>query len=180
MLSPGWSGLLGQEWLERHQLEAIVVSQERDDYDLWPRDVELRRVKNGWKWSESVSRSVVSNSVTPWTIASQAPVSMELSRQEYWSVCKAIILPLKNKWLKLKKWNTIKILEKKKRILWKYPFGEGRYFLLQKMGQDIIRRQNNQDIVCLKWRRWGRKGAEGFLLLCHEEDLGVIQQNRED
>ena len=30
--------------------------------------------------------SVMSNSfVTPWTIASQAPLSMEFSRQEYWS-----------------------------------------------------------------------------------------------
>ena len=29
--------------------------------------------------------SVVSNSVTPWTVAHQAPLSMEFSRQEYWS-----------------------------------------------------------------------------------------------
>ena len=35
-----------------------------------------------WKWS----RSVVSNSfATPWTVAYQAPQSMEFSRQEYWS-----------------------------------------------------------------------------------------------
>ena len=32
-----------------------------------------------------VSHSVVSNSATPWTIAYQAPLSMEFSRQEYWS-----------------------------------------------------------------------------------------------
>ena len=32
----------------------------------------------------SVSRSVVSDSVTPWTVACQAPLSMEVSRQEYW------------------------------------------------------------------------------------------------
>ena len=32
-----------------------------------------------------VSRSVMSNSVTPWTIGCQALLSMELSRQEYWS-----------------------------------------------------------------------------------------------
>ena len=31
------------------------------------------------------SRSVVSDFVTPWTVAYQAPLSMELSRQEYWS-----------------------------------------------------------------------------------------------
>ena len=35
--------------------------------------------------SESVSRSVVSDSATPWTAAHQAPLSMEFSRQEYWS-----------------------------------------------------------------------------------------------
>ena len=31
------------------------------------------------------SFSVVSNSMTPWTVACQAPLSMEFSRQEYWS-----------------------------------------------------------------------------------------------
>ena len=34
-----------------------------------------------WKWS----RSVVSDSVTVWTVAYQAPPSMGFSRQEYWS-----------------------------------------------------------------------------------------------
>ena len=34
-----------------------------------------------WKWS----RSVVSDSLTPWTVAYQAPLSMDLSRQEFWS-----------------------------------------------------------------------------------------------
>ena len=33
----------------------------------------------------SVRRSVVSDSVTPWTVAHQAPLCMEFSRQEYWS-----------------------------------------------------------------------------------------------
>ena len=32
-----------------------------------------------------LSHSVVSNSVTPWTVAHQAPLSMEFFRQEYWS-----------------------------------------------------------------------------------------------
>ena len=32
-----------------------------------------------------VSRSVVSNSATPWTVAYQAPLPLEFSRQEYWS-----------------------------------------------------------------------------------------------
>ena len=40
---------------------------------------------NAWDVSESVSRLVMSNSATPWTVARQAPLSMEFSRQEYWS-----------------------------------------------------------------------------------------------
>ena len=32
-----------------------------------------------------VSRSVISFFATPWTVACQAPLSMEFSRQEYWS-----------------------------------------------------------------------------------------------
>ena len=35
--------------------------------------------------SKSVSRSVLSDSATPWTVACQAPLSMGFSRQEYWS-----------------------------------------------------------------------------------------------
>ena len=35
--------------------------------------------------SVSVSCSVVSDSAIPWTVAYQAPLSMEFSRQEYWS-----------------------------------------------------------------------------------------------
>ena len=34
---------------------------------------------------ESVSHSVVSDSATAWAVACQAPLSMEFSRQEYWS-----------------------------------------------------------------------------------------------
>ena len=37
------------------------------------------------KVSESVSDLVLSDSVTPWIVAHQAPLSMEFSRQEYWS-----------------------------------------------------------------------------------------------
>ena len=36
-----------------------------------------------WKWKWSLS--VVSDSVTPWTVAHQASPSMGFSRQEYWS-----------------------------------------------------------------------------------------------
>ena len=34
---------------------------------------------------KSVSCSVLLNSAMPWTVAHQAPLSMEFSRQEYWS-----------------------------------------------------------------------------------------------
>ena len=34
---------------------------------------------------ESVSHSVVSDFVISWTLAHQAPPSMDFSRQEYWS-----------------------------------------------------------------------------------------------
>ena len=38
-----------------------------------------------WVARESVTRSIVSNSFeTPWTVAHQAPLSMEFSRQELW------------------------------------------------------------------------------------------------
>ena len=37
------------------------------------------------KHQKCVSCSVLSDSVTPWTVTHQAPLSMEFSRQEYWS-----------------------------------------------------------------------------------------------
>ena len=36
-------------------------------------------------WTVYETRLVVFNSVTPWTVAHQAPLSMEFSKQEYWS-----------------------------------------------------------------------------------------------
>ena len=46
-------------------------------------------VRNLGSWdtdeSESVSHLLASDSETQWTVACQAPLSMELSRQEYWS-----------------------------------------------------------------------------------------------
>ena len=41
--------------------------------------------------SESVSHSVVSDSVTPLAVALQAPLSVEFSRQEYWSGCHSLL-----------------------------------------------------------------------------------------
>ena len=43
-------------------------------------------VSNAWKWKVKVkSLSRVRFLATPWTAAYQAPLSMEFSRQEYWS-----------------------------------------------------------------------------------------------
>ena len=42
---------------------------------------ESGNMRETWKWSHSV----VSDSVTPWTVACQAPLSMGFSRQGYWS-----------------------------------------------------------------------------------------------
>ena len=44
-----------------------------------------RKAKTNLESESEVSRSVVSDFVTPWTVAYQAPPSMGLSRQEYWS-----------------------------------------------------------------------------------------------
>ena len=38
-----------------------------------------------WFLCVCMSPSGISDSVTPWTVACQAPLSMEFSRQEYWS-----------------------------------------------------------------------------------------------
>ena len=38
-----------------------------------------------WCESDGISCSVMSHSATPWTVACQAPLSMEFSRHEYWS-----------------------------------------------------------------------------------------------
>ena len=45
----------------------------------------LVKEKNSSKQSESVSHSVSDSLVTPWTITHQASLSIEFSRQEYWS-----------------------------------------------------------------------------------------------
>ena len=56
---------------------------------MWTAHI-IKQGRSSWKFTilldpESVSHSVMSDSVTPWTITCQAPLSMEFSRQEYWS-----------------------------------------------------------------------------------------------
>ena len=53
-------------------------------------DLKGSRTEQGLAWKETVcvhtiGHSVVSNSVTPWSIACQAPFSMGFSWQEHWS-----------------------------------------------------------------------------------------------
>ena len=43
------------------------------------------RCRKKKKKNESVSRSIMFDTATPWTVAHQAPLSIEFSRQEYWS-----------------------------------------------------------------------------------------------
>ena len=53
-----------------------------------------------WKWS----RSVMSDSVTPWTEAYQAPPSMGFSRQEYWSGLHCLLWPISICLFKYRSW----------------------------------------------------------------------------
>ena len=69
-------------------LELIAIPFSRGS--SWPRDWTQVSCTAGifftvWNTRESESHSVLSDSVTPWTVACQAPLSMEFSRQEYWN-----------------------------------------------------------------------------------------------
>ena len=55
----------------------ITINMSKSGFKLLERRVFLLR--------QSISCSVVSDSVTPWTVACQAPLSMEFCRQEYQS-----------------------------------------------------------------------------------------------
>ena len=49
-------------------------------------NVVSKYINNDRKESESVIHSVMSSSfVTPWTVACQAPLSIEFSKQDFWS-----------------------------------------------------------------------------------------------
>ena len=50
----------------------------------WEIGIDINTLLYIWK-SESISHSVVSASVIPWIVDCQVPLSMEFSRQEYWS-----------------------------------------------------------------------------------------------
>ena len=62
---------------EVHLVKAMVFPVVMYGCENWT----IKKAESERKWS----RSVVSDSATPWTIAYQAPPSMGFSRQEYWS-----------------------------------------------------------------------------------------------
>ena len=73
--------LLTQISLECHPLESFG--------DIHHASIQLKSLRKFYRkilLLSMFSRSVTSNSfATPWTVACQAPLSMELSKQEYWS-----------------------------------------------------------------------------------------------
>ena len=63
-----------------------LIEKEPDAGKDWTLEWVAISFSNAWKWKVKVkSLSLVRPSATPWTVAFQAPLSMEFSRQEYWS-----------------------------------------------------------------------------------------------
>ena len=65
----------------------LFLTSQRPRAGVWPEDLRggLAPSSQSCGLTPSVCHSVVSNSVTPWTVARQAPLSMGFSRPEYWS-----------------------------------------------------------------------------------------------
>ena len=79
------------EWFHKYsekkerEVEGVKTEEIKvmDQYQRWWEQIQTRMyVKSE---SESVSHSVMSDSAIAQTVASQAPLSMEFSRQEYWN-----------------------------------------------------------------------------------------------
>ena len=68
--------------IQRNSFESVLMKWVNLE-PIIQAEVSQKEKSTVWKESESVSRSVMSNSATP--VAHQAPLSMEFSRQEYWS-----------------------------------------------------------------------------------------------
>ena len=68
--------------LQFHHEYILVYPYHNQDRELFHRH-RLPDAICVWKWK--CSCSVMSDSVTPWTVAYYAPLSMGFSRQEYWS-----------------------------------------------------------------------------------------------
>ena len=129
--------------------------------------------------NESVSHSSVSDSTTPWTVACQAPLSMQFSRQEYWSGlpfpspsdlldpgikprsphCKQILYNLSHQgspklWFFLKKDNTWAVRRARKQGHSKYCFCQGNTLLWGQICQYIIWLRNTCAINLFCVHNW--------------------------
>ena len=73
-------------WTENSRLHTVHGGRRESDTTS-----ATKHTRSGFRGSITTkgvfmfSRSAVSDSATPWTVAHQAPLSMEFSRQEYWS-----------------------------------------------------------------------------------------------
>ena len=65
---------------------AILFSRVQAKQDIYSdSSIIVIDLYSAWYTLGSHPHSIVSDSATPWTVAHQAPLSMGLSRQEYWS-----------------------------------------------------------------------------------------------
>ena len=95
--SPGEKLIHCMQWFSKN-LGINSLGQRKDDLvamkTRWQGDFFLKFLKfwalwiyyHEWKWrNESISCLHVRLFATPWTVTHQAPLSMDFSRQEYWS-----------------------------------------------------------------------------------------------
>ena len=61
----------------------IISKNQRNNKERTWKQYEKGKIKGKNGERESVSHSVMSNSAKPWAVDHQAPLSIELSRQEY-------------------------------------------------------------------------------------------------
>ena len=87
LLSPTISLASCQELFSKYQPIAASLNwgdrgrESRYTYNFTGRITKRRKVCRKWKWK---SLRLVKLFATPWTVACQAPLSMEFSRQEFW------------------------------------------------------------------------------------------------
>ena len=73
----GWEG----RKRKKGRQEEVVGRKDRKEGDTWTKEAAWLQPKA----FKCVSCSIMSDSVTPWTVAHQTPLSMGFPRQEYWS-----------------------------------------------------------------------------------------------
>ena len=74
------------EWRDLHIVSHLIIRNSLILSIFIDKELSFRMItKFDIYWSEVKLLSCVRLFVTPWTVASQAPLAMELSKQEYWS-----------------------------------------------------------------------------------------------